>query len=132
MPNLQRRYRETQSDYIRSELERYMTARPCPTCEGKRLRPEALAVTITDLNIDQVSHFSVTNALAVDRAAGRAGRSADTCAGRQDGDGNGQTADGARQRRWQPRQQRRAQHLQPAGGVATHRLRRRPCPPARR
>jgi excinuclease ABC subunit A len=63
IPNLQRRYRETTSDYIRSELERYMTSRPCPTCNGKRLRPEALAVTVLDQNIDQVSHFSVTEAL---------------------------------------------------------------------
>ena len=46
IPNLQRRYRETTSDYIRGELERFMTSRPCPTCGGKRLRPEALAVTI--------------------------------------------------------------------------------------
>jgi excinuclease ABC subunit A len=63
VPNLQRRYRETTSDYIRSELERYMTSRPCPTCGGKRLRPEALAVTILDRNIDEVSHFSVIRAL---------------------------------------------------------------------
>ena len=73
IPNLQRRYRETQSDYIRGELERYMTARPCPTCEGRRLRPEALAVTLTDLNIDQVSHFSITNALLwIEQLAGLA------------------------------------------------------------
>jgi len=73
VPNLQRRYRETQSDYIRSELERYMTSRPCPTCEGRRLRPEALAVTVTDLNIDQVSHFSITNALLwIEQLAGLA------------------------------------------------------------
>jgi excinuclease ABC subunit A len=64
IPNLQRRYRETTSDYIRSELERFMTSRPCPTCGGKRLRPEALAVTILDRNIDEVSHFSVTQALS--------------------------------------------------------------------
>ncbi len=63
IPNLQRRYRETTSDYIRSELERYMTSRPCPTCGGKRLRPEALAVTITGYNIDQASHFSITEAV---------------------------------------------------------------------
>ncbi len=61
--NLQRRYRETSSDYIRSELERYMTSRPCPTCGGKRLRAEALAVTVLDRNIDAVSHFSVTEAV---------------------------------------------------------------------
>ena len=73
MPNLQRRYRETQSDYIRGELERYMTSRPCPTCEGKRLRPEALAVTITDLNIDRVSHFAITDALLwIEQLAGLA------------------------------------------------------------
>jgi excinuclease ABC subunit A len=63
IPNLQRRYRETTSDYIRSELERYMTSRPCPMCRGKRLRPEALSVTILDRNIDEVSRFSVTQAL---------------------------------------------------------------------
>jgi excinuclease ABC subunit A len=63
IPNLQRRYRETTSDYIRGELERFMTSRPCPVCGGKRLRPEALAVTILDRNIDDVSHLSVTLAL---------------------------------------------------------------------
>ncbi|MGC8782630.1 MAG: excinuclease ABC subunit UvrA, partial [Anaerolineae bacterium] len=71
IPNLQRRYRETTSDYIRSELERYMTSRPCPTCGGKRLRPEALAVTITGLNIDEVSHFAVADAIRwVEKLAG--------------------------------------------------------------
>ena len=63
IPNLQRRYRETSSEYIRSELERYMSSRPCPTCGGKRLRPEALAVTILERNIDEVSHFSVIKAI---------------------------------------------------------------------
>ncbi len=64
IPNLQRRYRETTSEYIRSEyLERYMTNRPCPTCGGKRLRPEALAVTIHDHNIDQITRMSISEAL---------------------------------------------------------------------
>jgi excinuclease ABC subunit A len=63
IPNLQRRYRETTSEYVHSELERYMTVRPCPSCGGKRLRPEALAVTILDMNIDEVSHFSIWGAI---------------------------------------------------------------------
>ncbi len=65
IPNLQRRYQETTSEYIRGEyLERYMTNRPCPSCQGKRLRPEALAVKIGDLNIDDIVHMSVQEALA--------------------------------------------------------------------
>ncbi len=60
IPNLERRYRETESDFIKSELERYMVARPCPTCEGKRLKPEILAVTVDGRNIWQVSTLSIT------------------------------------------------------------------------
>ncbi|NUQ36603.1 MAG: excinuclease ABC subunit UvrA [Caldilineales bacterium] len=64
IPNLQRRYRETTSEYIRGEfLERYMTNRPCPTCQGKRLRPEALAVTVHGLNIEEVTRMAVSEAL---------------------------------------------------------------------
>jgi excinuclease ABC subunit A len=63
IPNLQRRYRETESDYIRSEIERYMTARTCPVCNGTRLRPEALAVTVDGKNIAEVAAMSVTQAL---------------------------------------------------------------------
>ncbi|GAB4564639.1 MAG: excinuclease ABC subunit UvrA [Anaerolineae bacterium] len=61
--NLQRRYRETTSDYVKSELERFMSTRPCPSCGGKRLRPEALAVTVAGKNIDEVSRMSVMEAL---------------------------------------------------------------------
>ncbi|HEY53852.1 MAG TPA: excinuclease ABC subunit UvrA [Caldilineae bacterium] len=69
IPNLQRRYRETTSEYIRGEvLERYMTNRPCPTCGGKRLRPEALAVTILGQNIDDITQMSVGDALRWVRA----------------------------------------------------------------
>ncbi|MBC8448442.1 MAG: excinuclease ABC subunit UvrA [Chloroflexi bacterium] len=63
IPNLRRRYRETSSDYIRGELERFMTVRPCPVCEGKRLRPEALAVIVEDRNIHEVTRMSVTEVL---------------------------------------------------------------------
>jgi excinuclease ABC subunit A len=62
VPNLERRFRETDSDFIKSELERYMVARPCPTCEGKRLKPEILAVTVDGQNIWQVSELSITGA----------------------------------------------------------------------
>jgi excinuclease ABC subunit A len=62
VPNLERRYRETESDYIKSELERYMVSRPCPTCEGKRLKPEILAVTVDGRNIWDVSTLSITSA----------------------------------------------------------------------
>ncbi len=63
IPNLQRRYKESTSEYVRSEIESYMSARPCPVCNGKRLRPEALAVTITGLSIDKVTAMSVAEAL---------------------------------------------------------------------
>jgi excinuclease ABC subunit A len=62
IPNLERRYRETDSDWMRSEIERYMTARPCPACEGRRLKPEALAVTIADRTIAEVTAMSIVEA----------------------------------------------------------------------
>jgi excinuclease ABC subunit A len=63
IPNLQRRYRETQSDAAKVEIERYMAERPCPVCHGRRLKPEALAVTVLDKPIDQVAALSVTEML---------------------------------------------------------------------
>jgi len=63
IPNLQRRHRETQSDYIRSEIQKYMTIRSCPVCQGRRLKPEALAVTVGGLSIDQVTAMSAVQAL---------------------------------------------------------------------
>ncbi|OGO55490.1 MAG: excinuclease ABC subunit A [Chloroflexi bacterium RBG_16_70_13] len=62
--NLERRYRETDSEYIKTELEKYMVERPCPACRGKRLRPEALAVTVDGRDISDVSDLSITDALA--------------------------------------------------------------------
>ena len=61
--NLARRYRDTQSDYTRQEIERYMTERPCPTCKGKRLCPEALAVRVCGLGIMDVGAKNIGQAL---------------------------------------------------------------------
>lgn len=61
--NLERRYRDTQSEYIRSRISEYMSDRPCPTCKGKRLRPEAMAVTVADVNIIQVTGWAVVRTL---------------------------------------------------------------------
>ena len=61
--NLERRYKETQSDAMRRDLEDCMGERPCPDCGGKRLRKEALAVTVGGINIDTFCRKSVTEAL---------------------------------------------------------------------
>jgi len=64
IPNLTRRHRETGSDAMRAEIERYMTNAPCPTCGGMRLKPESLSVTIAGRNIIETTRRSVTDALA--------------------------------------------------------------------
>jgi excinuclease ABC subunit A len=61
--NLQRRYEETQSEYLKAELERYMSEKPCPTCKGRRLKPESLAVTVNGRNIAEVSELSIGKAI---------------------------------------------------------------------
>ncbi|HQL39703.1 MAG TPA: excinuclease ABC subunit UvrA, partial [Anaerolineaceae bacterium] len=62
--NLERRYRETNSDYVRNKIAEYMSDRPCPTCSGNRLRPEALAVTVNGANIIEVTGWPVVKTLA--------------------------------------------------------------------
>lgn len=64
IPYLERRYRETDSDSVRAEIERYMASNPCPVCQGKRLKPESLAVTITGKNIMDVTALTVDQALS--------------------------------------------------------------------
>ena len=61
--NLERRYKETSSDYARAEIESYMTERPCPDCHGRRLKPEYLAVTVGGKNIMEFCDMSVTDEL---------------------------------------------------------------------
>ena len=63
IPNLERRYRETNSDYSKAVIEETMTECDCPECNGKRLRPEYLAVTVGDKNISDVTDFSVKNSI---------------------------------------------------------------------
>ena len=61
--NLERRYKETNSDFSRDEIRSHMTEVNCPSCKGERLKKESLAVTVGGKNISQLTNFSVTNAL---------------------------------------------------------------------
>jgi excinuclease ABC subunit A len=61
IPMLARRYKETESPSIRTEIEKFMSVHLCPTCEGRRLRPEALAVKMHGRSIDELSRLSVTD-----------------------------------------------------------------------
>ncbi|MCC7358830.1 MAG: excinuclease ABC subunit UvrA [Anaerolineales bacterium] len=63
IPNLRRRYDESTSDYIREKINAYMSERPCETCHGQRLRPEALAVTVAGVNIIEVTGWPVLRTL---------------------------------------------------------------------
>jgi excinuclease ABC subunit A len=60
--NLKRRYSQTKSEYIRSEIETYMSSVACPVCKGKRLKPESLAVTVADTCITDVTEMSIKEA----------------------------------------------------------------------
>lgn len=62
IPNLERRYKETQSDYMKHEIEEYMANIPCPDCKGKRLKSESLAVTVGGMNIAKLSDMTVRHA----------------------------------------------------------------------
>jgi excinuclease ABC subunit A len=62
IPNLERRWRETDSDWIREEIGRYQAAKPCGACGGHRLKPEALAVKVDGLHIGEISDMSVKDA----------------------------------------------------------------------
>jgi excinuclease ABC subunit A len=63
VPNLERRYRETDSEYSREKIEEYMSVRPCPECQGARLRPESLAVQVGGLGIHEFTRMSARRAL---------------------------------------------------------------------
>lgn len=61
--NIERRYKETSSDYIREQMEKYMANQPCPTCKGYRLKKETLAVLINGKHIGEMTDLSVSDAL---------------------------------------------------------------------
>ncbi len=63
IPNLERRWRETDSSWSREEIEKYMSSAPCQTCDGYRLKPEALAVKISGNHIAQITELSIRNAM---------------------------------------------------------------------
>jgi excinuclease ABC subunit A len=70
--NLERRFRETNSEYIRTKISEFMSDRPCPACNGERLRPEALAVTVDNENIVEVTRWPVVRLLKwIKRLSGR-------------------------------------------------------------
>jgi len=62
IPNLERRWKETESAWMREEIERFMSSTPCPACSGYRLKPETLAVKVAGLHIGQVSEMSIRKA----------------------------------------------------------------------
>jgi excinuclease ABC subunit A len=86
VPNLEKRYKETDSDYVRHEIETYMNVVTCPSCKGKRLRPEALAVTyggktisdIVGLSIEEAASFFTSLAAPAKPAASGKGKPAKT------------------------------------------------------
>jgi excinuclease ABC subunit A len=63
IPMIERRYRETENPEQRMDLEAYMSAEPCPACEGRRLKPEALAVKVGGRSIDEISSQTITDAI---------------------------------------------------------------------
>src|SRR2546430_5907946 len=63
-PGLERRYRETDSEYSRERIEEYMSVRPCPECHGARLRPESLAVKVGGIGIDEFTRKSAREAMS--------------------------------------------------------------------
>lgn len=63
IPNLERRHRETDSDFIRRDIERFMQEKPCHACKGRRLKPEVLAVTVDNMSIMDICDLSVSDSV---------------------------------------------------------------------
>ena len=65
IPNLERRHRETESDFVKRDIEKFMVERPCHACSGKRLKPAALAVTVLDKSIMDIAELSIADSVAL-------------------------------------------------------------------
>lgn len=63
IPNLERRHKETDSEFMRADIERFMVERPCYACKGKRLKPEVLAITVADKSIMDICELSIDDAI---------------------------------------------------------------------
>mgnify|MGYP001185250054 FL=1 len=63
IPNLERRYRETESDYVRREIEKYMAAITCKQCKGRRLKPQSLAVEVSGKDINEITSMTIKQAI---------------------------------------------------------------------
>jgi len=63
IPNLERRHKETESDFIRRDIERFMQEKACNACQGRRLKPEVLAITVADRNIMDICELDIDSAL---------------------------------------------------------------------
>ncbi|HEX8763045.1 MAG TPA: excinuclease ABC subunit UvrA [Candidatus Saccharimonadales bacterium] len=63
IPNLERRHKETDSEFIRHDIERFMQEKPCYACKGRRLKPEVLAITVSDMSIMDICELSIDDAL---------------------------------------------------------------------
>jgi excinuclease ABC subunit A len=59
LASLKKRYEETESEWVKQDLDQYMSTRPCPTCSGKRLKPETLSVKVADLDMSQITTMSI-------------------------------------------------------------------------
>nr|WP_233588443.1 excinuclease ABC subunit UvrA [Legionella septentrionalis] len=68
IPNMQRRYRESDSDMVREELSKYLSSRPCPACQGTRLREAARHVFVADTNLPEIAAYSIEEAYAFFKA----------------------------------------------------------------
>ncbi|HSW74982.1 MAG TPA: excinuclease ABC subunit UvrA [Candidatus Saccharimonadales bacterium] len=68
IPNLERRHKETDSDFMRNDIERFMQEKPCYACKGRRLKPEVLAITIAGHSIMDICEFSIDDAVSYFKA----------------------------------------------------------------